>query len=146
MSLPAITLTGNAVADAELRFTASGVAVATVRVACSSRKKVGDEWVDGDSCFLDVKAWKQLAENVAESVTKGTTVTVVGELKQRSYETNSGEKRTVYEVTARSVAIDLGRQIAQPNKASRSGSQTDARKLDDPWSSGPVGGVEDAPF
>lgn len=145
MSLPQITLTGNAVGDAELRFTASGVAVAKVRVACSSRKKVGDQWEDGDSTFLDVTAWKQMAENVAECVTKGTTITVTGELKQREYETTSGEKRTVYEVAARSVAIDLGRQIAQPNKASRSGSQTDARKVD-PWESGPVNGVSNAPF
>ena len=145
MSLPHITLTGNAVGDAELRFTASGVAVATVRVACSSRKKVGDQWEDGDSCFLDVKVWKQAAENVAECVVKGTTITVTGELKQREYETNSGEKRTVYEVAARSVAIDLGRQIAQPNKASRSGSQTDARKVDDPWATANEA-VQNAPF
>ena len=81
MALPVVSLTGNAVADTSLRFTASGLAVANVRVACSSRKKEGDQWVDGDTTFIDVYAWRQLAENMAESVTKGTTVTVTGELK-----------------------------------------------------------------
>lgn len=145
MSLPQITLTGNAVGDAELRFTASGVAVAKVRVACSERKKVGDQWEDGDTTYLDVTCWKQAAENMAESVIKGTTIVVTGKLKQRDYETNSGEKRTVYEVSASAVAIDTTRQVVHANKASRSGSQTDARKVDDPWAAANEA-VQNAPF
>lgn len=140
MSLPIISLTGNAVKDTELRFTASGLAVANVRVACSSRKKEGDQWVDGDTTFIDVSAWRQLAENMAESVTKGTTVTVTGELKQREYETNSGEKRTVYEVAAKSVAVDLGRHTARVNKAERT--QSTGR---DVWA-GEVPDAETPPF
>ena len=131
MALPTVSLTGNAVADASLRFTASGIAVATVRVACSSRKKVGDQWEDGDTTFIDVSAWRQLAENMAESVLKGTTITVTGELKQREYETNSGEKRTVYEIAAKSVALDLSRATGSVNTPTRN--QTDAR---DPWAKG----------
>jgi single-strand DNA-binding protein len=102
-----------------------------VRVACSSRKKVGDQWEDGDTTFLDVSAWRQLAENMAESVTKGTTITVTGELKQRSWETPEGEKRSAYEVSARSVALDLSRATGSVNTASRN--QTDGR---DPWAKG----------
>ena len=131
MALPTVSLTGNAVADASLRFTASGIAVATVRVACSSRKKVGDQWEDGDTTFIDVSAWRQLAENMAESVLKGTTITVTGELKQRTWETPEGEKRSAYEVAARSVALDLGRAVGSVNTATRN--QTDAR---DVWAKG----------
>ena len=139
MSLPTVSLTGNAVADASLRFTSSGIAVASVRVACSSRKKVGDQWEDGDTTFLDVSAWRQLAENMAESVTKGTTITVTGELKQRRWETPEGEKRSAYEVSARSVALDLSRATGSVNTASRN--QTDGR---DPWAKGD--GHYDLPF
>ena len=119
MSLPTVSLTGNAVADASLRFTSSGIAVASVRVACSSRKKVGDQWEDGDTTFLDVSAWRQLAENMAESVTKGTTITVTGELKQRSWETPEGEKRSAYEVSARSVALDLSLSLIHISEPTR---------------------------
>ena len=107
MSLPAITLTGNCVADPELRFTPTGLAVVTFRVACGSRKlnKSTNQWEDGDTTFLTISAWRQTAENVAESVTKGTAVTVSGRLKQRSYEANDGTQRTVYEVDADSIAV-----------------------------------------
>ena len=89
-----ITIVGNLVDDPELRFTANGVAVANFRVASTPRAfdKATNEWKDGDSLFLSCSVWRQYAENVAESLTKGARVIVTGRLKQRSYETNSGEK------------------------------------------------------
>lgn len=120
MSLPRIELEGNLVADPELRFTASGKAVANFRVATSERKKQGNDWVDGDECFLECTVWDQMAENVCESLTKGQKVIVTGRLKQRSYETNSGEKRTVYEVKADSVGPSLRNSVAKVNKVERS--------------------------
>ncbi len=143
MSLPAITLTGNAVDDPQLRFTPAGLAVVTIRVACGSRKlnKATNEWEDGDTTFLTVSAWRQTAENVAESVTKGTSVTVTGRLKQRSYEANDGTQRTVYEVDADSIAVDLGRCTASVRKVERT--QTSGRTVD-PWANG--GTADVAPF
>lgn len=108
MSLPQITMVANAVADPELRVTASGKAVAKLRVACNSRIRQQDgSFVDGDACFLDVTAWERTAEAVAEAVRKGTKVMITGRLQQRSYETATGEKRTVYEVVADEVALVL---------------------------------------
>ncbi len=137
MSLPLISLTGNLVDDPALRFTATGIAVASFRVACGSRKfdKLTNKWEDGDTTFLDVSVWRQTAENVAESIEKGTTVTVTGKLKQRSYEANDGTKRTVYEVDADSIAIDLARVTARSNKVNRDTSGR-APIADDPWGGG----------
>lgn len=101
-----ITLTGNACADGELRFTQSGVAVAGVTVAVTPREKVGEEWKDGDAAFYRVTAWRQFGENVAESIRKGDRVTVVGRLKPREYEHN-GVTRTSLDVDADTVALDL---------------------------------------
>ena len=95
-----ITLVGNLTADPELRFTAGGAAVANFTVASTPRTfdKDANEWVDGEALFLRCSCWKQAAENVAESLTKGMRVVVSGRLKARSYETREGEKRTVFEV------------------------------------------------
>ena len=95
-----ITLVGNLVDDPELRFTPSGAAVAKFRMASTPRylDKQTNEWKDGESLFLSCNVWRQAAENVAESLTRGMRVIVQGRLKQRSYETREGEKRTVYEV------------------------------------------------
>ena len=101
-----ITFTGNATADAEIRFIGSGAAVANVTVAVTPREKVGDTWQDGQAAFYRVAAWRKLGENVAESVKRGSRVTVVGTLKPREYEHN-GEKRLSLDVTADSVALDL---------------------------------------
>ena len=101
-----ITFTGNATADAELRFTQSGAAVANVTVAVTPREKVGDQWQDGQAAFYRVAAWRDMAENVAESVHRGDRVTVVGRLKPREFEHN-GEKRLSLDVDADSVALDL---------------------------------------
>lgn len=101
-----ITFTGNATAPAELKFTQSGAPVANFTVAVTPREKQGEQWVDGQAAFYRVAAWRRLAENVAESVTRGARVTVVGRLKPREYEHN-GEKRTSLDVDADSVALDL---------------------------------------
>ena len=93
-----ITVVGNLTADPELRFTPSGAAVANFTVASTPRTfdKNSNEWKDGDTMFLNCSIWRQAAENVAETLSKGMRVIVQGRLKQRSYETKEGEKRTVY--------------------------------------------------
>ena len=118
-----ITIVGNLVDDPELRFTASGVAVANFRVASTPRAfdKQTNEWKDGESLFLSCSVWRQYAENVAESLTKGTRVIVSGRLKQRSYETNNGEKRTVFEIDVEDVGPALRNATAKVSKVNRSG-------------------------
>src|SRR5258705_12581657 len=95
-----ISLIGNLTDDPELRYTPNGAAVANFTVASTPRfmDKTTNEWKDGDTLFLRCNIWRQAAENVAESLTRGARVIVSGRLKQRSYETKEGEKRTVYEV------------------------------------------------
>lgn len=116
MALPSITMVGNLVADPELRFTGSGKAVVSLRVACSERKKdASGVWIDGDSTFLNVNAWNETAENITTTLTKGDTIVVTGRLKQRSYQAKDGSERTVFEVEADSVAADL-RRAAFGNK------------------------------
>ena len=95
-----ITVIGNLTADPELRFTPNGAAVANFTVASTPRTfdRQTNEWKDGDAMFLNCSVWRQYAENVAESLSKGTRVIVSGRLKARSYETREGEKRTVFEI------------------------------------------------
>jgi single-strand DNA-binding protein len=104
-----ITVVGNLVDDPELRFTPSGAAVAKFRVASTPRTfdRQTNEWKDGESLFLTCSVWRQAAENVAESLQKGMRVIVQGRLKQRSYETREGEKRTVFEVDVDEVGPSL---------------------------------------
>ncbi|MGZ4595555.1 MAG: single-stranded DNA-binding protein [Actinomycetes bacterium] len=118
-----ITLVGNLVDDPELRFTPSGAAVAKFRVASTPRflDKQTNEWKDGESLFLTVNVWRQAAENVAESLQRGMRVIVQGRLKQRSYETKEGEKRTVYEVEADEVGPSLKNASAKVTKTQRGG-------------------------
>lgn len=137
-----ISFTGNATADAELRFTPSGAAVANVTVAVTPREKVGDTWQDGQAAFYRVAAWRKLAENVAESVTRGARVTVVGTLKPREYEHN-GEKRISLDVTADSVALDLTFDPATVRKAERKGGGFGQQPASDPWA---TGGNQSQPF
>jgi single-strand DNA-binding protein len=113
-----ITIVGNVVADPELRYTPSGVAVANFRVASTPRRfdSQSNQWVDGEALFLACNIWKQAAENVANSLTKGSRVIVQGRLKQRSYETREGEKRTVYEVEVDEVGPSLKYATAQVTK------------------------------
>jgi single-strand DNA-binding protein len=118
-----ITVVGNLTADPELRFTPSGAAVANFTVASTPRTfdKNTNEWKDGDALFLRCAVWREAAENVAESLHKGTAVIVQGRLKQRSYETKEGEKRTVVELEVDEVGPTLRRASAKVTKAARSG-------------------------
>lgn len=132
-----ITLIGNLVDDPELRFTSSGVAVANFRVASTPRTfdKQANEWKDGETLFLSCSLWRQYAENVAESLTKGARVIVIGRLKQRSYETNSGEKRTVMEVDVDEVAPSLRNATVKVARATSASSQPAPQQAvaNDPW-------------
>lgn len=118
-----ITIVGNLVDDPELRFTPSGAAVANFRVASTPRvfdRQTG-EWRDGESLFLTCSVWRQYAENVAESLQRGMRVIVQGRLKQRSYETKEGEKRTVFEVDVEEVGPALRNATAKVTKTQRQG-------------------------
>ena len=145
---PQITLVGNLVAEPELRFTPSGVAAASVRIAVTPRSRDNQtgEWKDGETVWLSGTVWRQYAENVAESLQKGARVIVVGRLKQRSYETREGEKRTVYEVDIDDIGPALRYATAKVQKTSRGSSTSDSGPApaagggaSDPWGS-PAGG------
>jgi single-strand DNA-binding protein len=147
-----ITMIGNLVDDPELRFTPSGAAVAKFRVASTPRylDKATNEWKDGESLFLQCQIWRQAAENVAESLTKGMRVILSGRLKQRSYETKEGEKRTVFEVEVDEVGPSLRNATAKVTRTQRAGGNGGAPASssaesfnDDPWaaaSTSPAGG------
>lgn len=119
-----ITVIGNLTADPELRFTPAGAAVANFTVASTPRMfdKHKNEWVDGDTLFLRCNIWREAAENVAESLTRGMRILVTGRLKQRSYETKEGEKRTVVELEVDEVGPSLRSATAKVSKAGRGGS------------------------
>lgn len=117
---PTITLVGNLTDDAELRFIPSGAAVANFTVASTPRVKNGDQWEDGEPMFVRCAAWRDLAENVAESLTKGTRVIVQGRLSVRSFEHN-GEKRTSMELDVDAVGPELRFATASVTRASRGG-------------------------
>jgi single-strand DNA-binding protein len=163
-----ITIVGNLVDDPELRFTPSGQPVARFRVASTPRFRdnATGEWRDGDSLFLTCNVWRQAAENVAESLTRGMRVIVSGRLRQRSYETKEGEKRTVYEVEADEVGPSLRNASAKVNRAARSngngsgqggqgggpvpagraaGGQGGAGEDADPWAADSGGGYSEEP-
>ncbi len=156
-----ITVVGNLTADPELRFTPSGAAVASFTVASTPRNfdRQTNEWKDGDALFLRCSIWRQAAENVAESLQRGMRVVVTGRLKQRSFETREGEKRTVVELDVDEVGPSLRYATAKVNRTQRgssggSGGQGGdnagggSAPADDPWaSSGPAssGGFSDEP-
>jgi single-strand DNA-binding protein len=119
-----ITVIGNLTNDPELRFTPSGAAVASFTVASTPRTfdRESGQWKDGDPLFLRCSVWRQYAENVAESLTKGMQVMVQGRLKQRSYETREGEKRTVVELDVDDVGPTLRFSTAKVTKAQRGSS------------------------
>ncbi|HYB15837.1 MAG TPA: single-stranded DNA-binding protein [Streptosporangiaceae bacterium] len=124
-----ITIAGNLVDDPELRFTPAGQPVARFRVASTPRFRDNStgEWKDGDSLFLTCNVWRQAAEHVAESLTRGMRVIVSGRLRQRSYETKEGEKRTVYEVEVDDVGPSLRSASAKVNRVARSGGNGDGQ-------------------
>src|ERR1700689_2038674 len=133
-----ITIAGNLVDDPELRFTPAGQPVAKFRVASTPRYRdnATGEWKDGDSLFLTCTVWRQAAENAAESLTRGMRVIVTGRLKQRSYETKEGEKRTVYELEVDDVGPSLRNASAKVNKVARSNGNGGGQGAQD----GPGGG------
>ena len=149
-----MTVIGNLTADPELRFTASGAAVANFTVASTPRTfdRATGEWKHGEALFLRCNIWRQPAENVAESLTRGARVIVSGRLKQRSFETKEGEKRTVIELEVDEIGPSLRYATAKINRAQRSdggggggygssgaGSRP-APQNDDPWGSAPAAG------
>jgi single-strand DNA-binding protein len=118
----AIIVVGNLTDDPELRFTPQGVAVANFRIAVSRRvKDEGGNWKDGDTSFFKVNCWRQLAENVAESLTRGSRTMVAGRLRMRQWETQEGEKRSVVEIEADEVGPSLKWATAKVEKTSRGG-------------------------
>ena len=170
-----ITVVGNLTADPELRFTPSGAAVANFTVASTPRifDRQSSEWKDGEALFLRCSIWREAAENVAESLTRGSRVIVTGRLKQRSFETREGEKRTVFEVEVDEIGPSLRYATAKVNKASRSGgggggfgsgsrqapapapaaapAEASGGSGEDPWGSAPAsgsfgGGDDEPPF
>lgn len=138
-----ISVIGNVVADPELRYTPAGAAVANFRLASTPRTydKQAGEWRDGDALFLTCNVWRQAAENVAETITKGMRVIVQGRLRQRSFETREGEKRTVMELEVDEVGPSLRYASAKVNRSERS--QPSRAPVDDPWSTPATGA---APF
>ncbi|HEX7744132.1 MAG TPA: single-stranded DNA-binding protein [Micromonosporaceae bacterium] len=138
-----ITVIGNLTDDPELRFTPSGAAVAKFRVASTPRfmDRASGEWKDGEPLFLSCTVWRQAAENVAESLQRGTRVIVSGRLRQRSYETREGEKRTVIELEVDEIGPSLRYATAKVQKMSRSGGggggfgggQGGGGNAEDPW-------------
>ncbi len=166
-----ITVVGNLTADPELRFTPSGAAVANFTVASTPRTfdRQSNEWKDGDTLFMRCSIWREAAENVAESLTKGTRVIVTGRLVQRSYETREGEKRTVVELQVDEVGPSLRYASAKLTRTQRGGGGYGGGQggqggqgggygggygggggasrgpVDDPWATGPSTSFGDEP-
>lgn len=139
-----ITVVGNLVADPELRFSASGSAIAKLRLASNTRKRAKDgTYEDGDPTYWRVTAFGVMAENIGESLTKGCRVVVVGRVQMTTWETQSGEKRSDYEVVAESVGPDLrwATAIPKPQKGSRGGG---FQAVEDPWANRPS--TDEVPF
>lgn len=139
-----LTIVGNLTSDPSLTFTQSGSAVANFTVASTPRTfdKGSNSWKDGEALFIRCAVWREMAESVAESLTRGTRVIVTGRLRQRSFETKEGEKRTVIELEVDEVGPSLRYATAKVSKAERSGgggfgggSRPDA--AEDPWGSAP---------
>ena len=127
-----VTLTGNLTDEPDLRFTPNGNPVANFRLAVTARIKDGDTWRDGETSFFRVNVWRQLAEHVAESLSKGDRAVVIGRLRSRSWETPEGEKRSVVEVEADEVAPSLRWAIAKPERATNGAKATAGQFNDDP--------------
>ena len=134
-----ITIIGNLTADVDIRYTPSGAAVANFTVATTPRSydKQAQEWKDGETMFLNCSIWRQAAENVAESLTKGMRVIVTGKLKARTYDTREGAKRTVFEIDVDEVGPSLLYATAKVTRAeSRSQTRPAANAGADPWAAG----------
>ena len=121
------TIVGNLVDDPELRFTNNGIAVANLRVAVTQRIQQDGEWRDGDTSFLKVNVWRGQAEHLADSLSKGDRVMVTGRLRQRSWETPEGDKRSVTEIEADEVGASLKWATAKVERTSQRGNGERAR-------------------
>jgi single-strand DNA-binding protein len=156
-----ITIIGNLTNDPELRFTPSGAAVANFTVASTPRNfdRQSNEWKDGETLFMRCSVWRDAAENVAESLTRGTRVIVSGRLRSRTYDTKEGEKRTVIELEVDEVGPSLRYATTKVSKTSRGGGSggfgggnggsggggghgapQGGGRTEDPWATGPSGG------
>ncbi|WP_039828110.1 single-stranded DNA-binding protein [Nocardia testacea] len=153
-----LTVIGNLTADPELRFTPAGAAVANFTVASTPRifDRNTNEWKDGEALFLRCNIWREAAENVAESLVRGSRVIVTGNLKQRSFETREGEKRTVVELEVEEIGPSLKYATAKVNKTSggngggggqrRQSGQQQRADDSDPWGSAPAHKHDEPPF
>jgi single-strand DNA-binding protein len=152
-----ITVVGNLTADPELRFTPSGAAVASFTIASTPRQfdRASNEWKDGEALFLRCSIWRQAAENVAETLQRGMRVVAQGRLKQRSFETREGEKRTVIELDVDEIGPSLRYATAKVNRTQRGSSAggfgasggDGGAPADDPWgSTAPVASSDEPPF
>ncbi|GAB3618522.1 single-stranded DNA-binding protein [Okibacterium endophyticum] len=132
-----ITVVGNLTADPELRYTQNGLAVANFTIASTPRTfdRQANEWKDGEALFLRASVWREFAEHVAGSLTKGSRVIATGRLKQRSYETKEGEKRTSFEIDVDEIGPSLRYATAQVTRAQSSGGggRGPAAVQDEPW-------------
>ncbi len=159
-----ITIIGNLTSDPELRFTPSGAAVANFTIASTPRTfdRQTSEWKDGETLFMRCSIWREAAENVAESLTRGTAVIATGRLQSRTFDTKEGDKRTVVELSVDEIGPSLRRATAKVVKAQRSGGGgfsapasnwggSAPAATEDPWATGPAGSAagpaaEDPPF
>ena len=160
-----ITVIGNLTSDPELRWTPSGAAVANFTIASTPRTldRQTQEWKDGEALFLRCNVWREAAENVAESLTRGSRVVAQGRLRQRSFETKEGEKRTVVELEVDEIGLSLRYATATVAKAARSGDSfgggarggseaggvraaAGRGSSPDPWAAPGGGGSEEPPF
>lgn len=141
---PVITICGNATGDAELKFLPSGAAVASWTIASTPRVKRGDTWEDGETVFYRCSVWRQMAENAAETITRGMRLVVSGRFKVRTWE-KDGEKRTSLEIDVEHVGPDLRYATATVKKADRSSEKPASAPIEDPWASVPPP-AEEPPF
>jgi len=142
-----ITIVGNITNDPELRFTPSGAAVANFTIASTPRTfdRQSNEWKDGETLFMRCSVWREAAENVAESLTRGTRVVVTGRLQSRTFDTKEGEKRTVIELQVDEIGPSLRYATAKVQKMSRSsggGGGFSGGGASDPWSTPPASSDE----
>src|SRR6476661_813307 len=134
-----ITVVGNLTSDPELRYTQNGLAVANFTIASTPRTfdRASNEWKDGDPLFLRASVWRDFAEHVAGSLTKGSRVVATGRLKQRSYETNEGEKRTSMDLEIDDIGPSLRYATAQITRTSSSRDSGSRGQANEPWAAAP---------
>jgi single-strand DNA-binding protein len=147
MYLPRVEGEFRVVTDPELRFSPSGVAVAKARIVANTRKKdeATGEWADDKFCWLNLTAFKKMAENFVESAEKGSLITVSGRIETRDYETREGEKRTSFDLIADNIGVSLTWDAAKVQKAERAAaSTTGTAPAEDPWAAQPQG--DEPPF